>query len=77
MTVTLIDGRQVASDSPEWRDECLRRAVHVFSLLEHARAGRREAWAQRLAQIAIDDGHEARNRVRSEFDRQWARESAA
>ena len=32
-TVTLLDGREVASVSPEWMDECLQRHRHVLDRL--------------------------------------------
>ena len=36
--VTLIDGREVDSASPEWREECLQRHRHVDTLLRlHSR----------------------------------------
>lgn len=56
---TLIDGRQVASDSPEWRDECLARWVLLHF---KGRPGLREDWLAdygkkhgQAAQVALEE----------------------
>lgn len=58
--VTLINGREVLTDSPDWAAECLERRKHVQNLLAMS-AGNRERY---LASLAQAQGTVAAQRVR-------------
>lgn len=70
-TVTLIDGRQVSSNSEEWRAECEARAVcrlrtrlNRHDYMERVKEKRGEESAEALRQLVL--------RVwNAQFQRQW------
>jgi hypothetical protein len=67
-TVILIDGREVDSASPEWREECLQRQRHVDTLL---RLNSRQERAQYLEAVRQAEGEEAARRLKVKFLAQW------
>lgn len=64
-TVTLIDGRQVSSSSPEWRHECEARAIAALPALADRR--------YRLEQIEKDRGRDAADALRKTMAALWNR----
>lgn len=73
-TVTLIDGRQVSSASPEWRAECLQRHNHMQTMGRlRTTDGRREY----IAAVARKEGTEAAERLKREFLRLWDERKAS
>lgn len=69
-SVTLINGRQVDSASPEWRAECLQRQRHIDTLMSLAL---RHDRAQYLADVEKAEGPEAARRLRERFAEAWAK----
>lgn len=72
-TVTLTDGRQVDSASPEWRAECLQRQRHVDTLM---RLLLRQDRADYLAAVERTEGAEAARRLRENFQLAWEKSKA-
>ena len=72
-TVTLIDGRQVDSASPEWRAECLQRQRHVDTL---KRLLLRQDRADYLEAVERTEGAEAARRLRESFHLAWEKSKA-
>lgn len=52
-TASLIDGREVATDSPEWRHECEARAIAALPSLAERRA-HLEAIEKKRGKVAVD-----------------------
>lgn len=71
-TVTLIDGRTVPSDSPEWRAECLGRHKHVEAVLAMRGESNRGKRAAYIEQIDFLEGAEAGRRLREAVKAAWA-----
>lgn len=67
-TVTLIDGREVDSASPEWREECLQRYRHVCTLM---RLPTRQERADYLDAVRRAEGDEAARRLKAAFLEAW------
>jgi hypothetical protein len=67
-TVILIDGREVSTDSEEWREECLQRHRHVCTLM---RLPTRQERADYLEAVRQAEGEEAARRLRAKFLAQW------
>lgn len=78
-TVTLIDGREVDSASPEWRQQCLAEWEaaqptvdrHVATLLRFSGPGAREQRADYIATLTKRDGPSVADRVKAEFLKIW------
>jgi len=66
-TITLIDGTEVASDSPAWAAECLARHRHVQTMLRLDLEGRRDY----LRRVVETEGPEARKRLEDAFSKAW------
>jgi len=66
-TVTLCDGREVPSDSPEWRDECLARYRHVQNLRGRSIDVRR----MYLRGLQAKEGAEMALRVSEDYAADW------
>ena len=64
--VTLNDGREVTSDSPEWRDECLQRERHVATLLRMVGRQERVDYVRRLRD---SEGFTAAERVKARLQK--------
>lgn len=74
-TVTLADGREVASDSVAWKDECFARHRHVTTLRSLRHLQDRRAYLRELEKAA---GAEFALRVRDDYAKDWeARKAAA
>ncbi|WP_062196487.1 DUF7696 family protein [Caldimonas taiwanensis] len=73
-TVILIDGREVDSASPEWREECLQRHRHVDTLL---RLCTRQERAQYLEAVRQAEGEEAARRLKLKFLAEWEKSRAS
>lgn len=70
-TITLIDGRAVPSDSPEWLAETRLRFNHVQIVLAmrgKARQGERAAY---IEAVAAREGEEAGRRLREQVKAAW------
>jgi len=70
-TVTLIDGREVASDSVEWREECFRRHGQVQELLGMRGVANRPKRKQYLDQVEFLEGAVAGERLRAALQKAW------
>lgn len=70
-TVTLIDGRQVPSDSLEWLAETRGRFNHVQMLLAMRGPEGRAKRQQYLEQIDHREGAEAGRRLREQLRAAW------
>ena len=72
-TVMLIDGREVSTDSPEWRDECLARHRHVLKLR------RLDRWARHdyVARVRRSEGDLAADRLVQSYGDDFERRKAA
>lgn len=66
-SVTLINGTEVDSASPEWRAECLARQRHCDNLARLNRQQRNDY----IDNVQRKEGAESARRVRAEFVRQW------
>lgn len=73
-TVILIDGREVSTDSEEWRQECLQRHRHVCTLL---RLTTRQERAQYLETVRQAEGEEAARRLKLKFLAEWEKSRAS
>ena len=73
--VTLLDGgRQVSTDSEDWRTECLRRFNEILLMRQMSVCQR----VEHLERIEETSGLEARQRLEIAFIRDWkARRAAA
>lgn len=67
-TVTLIDGREVSSDSPEWKEECLMRDRHLSHLKRTPGSADRRIYIETVERI---EGKEAANRLKAKFTEWW------
>lgn len=70
-TVTLIDGREVPSDSLEWLAETRQRFNHVQMLLTMRGLEGRAKRQQYLEQIDHREGAEAGRRLRAQLQACW------
>lgn len=69
--VTLIDGREVPSDSLEWLNECRARHNHLQMILAmrgKARQGERTAY---IEAVTAREGEEAGRRLREQVKKAW------
>lgn len=73
-TVILIDGREVDSSSPQWREECSQRHRHVCTLL---RLTTRQERAQYLETVRQAEGEEAARRLKAKFLAEWEKSRRA
>ena len=64
-TVTLLDGRQVESDSPEWLHECEAKAIAALPS-----TAQRRAW---LEALEAKRGKAAADRLRATIKALWER----
>ena len=70
-TVTLINGRQVLSDSAEWRLECFNRHAHVEAVLRMRGADNKARRQQYIEQVEFLEGAEAGRRLREQVQKAW------
>jgi len=70
-TVKLIDGREVPSDSKEWRSECLARDKHVQAILRMVGRQYRGAREAYCANVGMREGAEAERRLRGRVRAVW------
>lgn len=68
-TARLIDGREVATDSPEWRHECEARAIAALRTLPE-----RRAW---LEGIEKERGKAAADALRATLRALWSNRAQA
>ena len=73
-TVTLNDGREVSSDSPEYRDECFHRHGQVQELLGMLGAANRGKRQQYIDQVDFLEGPVAGERLRAAVQAAWTNE---
>jgi hypothetical protein len=76
-TVTLSDGREVESDSPEWRAECLhrhRQVQEILSMRGNSNRGKRAAF---IEQVDFLEGAEAGRRLRERVRAEWPKGEGA
>ena len=66
--ITLVDGREVLSDAEEWRAECAQRDRHVKTLMS---LPDRQARANYLSNVSLNEGNEAAERVKARFLVEW------
>lgn len=66
--VRLLDGREVPSDSAEWKAECMARYHYVEGMFRLRTRDRRASY---LATIERREGPALAARVRAEVERQW------
>ena len=72
-TVQLLDGREVTTDHPDWRTECLERHSHVLRMRRLDTNGRRLY----IEDIRRQQGDAAANRLRDAYGRDWEQRKAA
>lgn len=70
-TVTLINGREVPSDSTEWRNECLGRDHHAQAILRMVGRQYRAAREAYCANVGVREGAEAERRLRERVRAVW------
>lgn len=69
--VTLIDGRQVPSDSKEWLHECFNRHGHVEAVLRMRGSDNKARRQQYVEQVEAHEGAEAGRRLREAIQKAW------
>lgn len=72
-TVTLIDGTEVHTDDPRWRDECLARQRHIDRLRRLHISQRPEYFDN----VGYSEGREAEARLRQAYTADFHRRKAA
>ena len=67
MNATMLDGRTVPTDSPEWRQECLERDNQARAILRLPFSERRET----LARLQAQHGPEYVGRLKARITAIW------
>lgn len=70
-TATLIDGRTVPSDSPEWKAETFARWQHVQAVMALRGKSNQPARQQYIEQVEFLEGAEAGRRLREQVRAAW------
>lgn len=73
--VVLIDGTITDTWSNEWREECMKRRVHVQNVLRMLGRENRERRERYYTETGRHEGPEAEKRLRAEVARLWKAES--
>jgi len=74
--VTLLDGREVDSWSPEWRAECLKRNEHVQMIFGMLGSENRHIREKYYESIRRNEGPEFEKRVRQAVEKIWKMDKA-